>query len=194
MIDSLSGGFSEHELEAYETGVANTLHVIWEKTGKGQALNPVELNTPITALLRRDMVHHANGEWSEVELSEAEQEKAFRDDERVKTLQVLFDFIVADGLQPHHVLGRLFLAMDAASPAHCWGANLSQLADLVGVSKQVLQKRRDKIVLEMMERWFQRRGITAAGGKRASARSVYSELKQGNNSRTGGRRGEELRG
>lgn len=191
--------------EEYESMVGGLLSNVWKREGDFLTVDPVELNTPLTAVLDaeqgstrvdpealpHDVKDLADCDWEEL-LAVVQQLIDRRDRERAHMMTVFFDYLFAHGPDPLAVLERLFIYARARKGGHTWGAKQSEIATLFGHSKQNWQHLEERLIEDLVTRWG-RSEFVNAGGKSVAARLAYAKQRKGNTSRKLGRRaGDEL--
>jgi|GEM_PF-2826116 len=190
---------------AYEAQVGALLSNVWRREGEFLLVDPVELNTPLTAVLEEEAgTLRMDPEWLPSDLSAlaaAPREELLglicalmeeRDNIRQRTQQVTKDYLFGGGPEPLAVLERLFLLASAGHEGCVWNMRRCEVAALFGHSKQNWRHIEERLIEDLVTR-FSRVEFVNSGGKSVAARAKYAHDKKGNVSRKNGRRrGDEM--
>jgi hypothetical protein len=190
----------------YEAMVGGLLSNVWKREGEFLTVDPVELNTPLTAVLEAEDAGstRVDPDWLPEDLNELqylarpklhaiilqliEQLREVRKD----TKRVILDYLFAKGPDPLPALERLWMLARTDKGGHVWNMLQSEAAALFGHSKQNWQTLEEKVIEDLITRWS-RSEFVNSGGKSVAARLAYAELRKGNSNRKHGRRtGDEM--
>jgi hypothetical protein len=185
--------------------VVELLSHVWRKNGDFLEVEPAEMETPLTAVLDGEAgATRVDPEWlpsDQQDLRRMDREELMclvlklieeRDSMRQASLKTMMGFLFARGPEPLSVLERCFMVARAVHDRWLWRANGTQVAALLGRSKQDWQNLEESVIEELVRRWTRDTAVMGAG-KSFSARQRYSADKRGNTSRKlGRRRGDEL--
>lgn len=185
--------------------VGGLLSNVWRREGDFLTVDPVELNTPLTAVLEKeDGSTRVDPERLPPSLEElkgmdreellAELVELIEDRHRVRehTLKVFMDYLFARGPDPLEALERLFIYARACHCGHTWGMTQTDQATLFGHLKQNWQHIEERVIEKLVSRWS-RSVFVNSGGKSVAARLAYSKQRKGNTSRKNGRKaGDDL--
>lgn len=191
--------------EEYEAMVGGLLSKVWHREGEFLTVDPVELNTPLTAVLdaeegstRVDPEHLPPSMEEMRDMSREELLAALvdmmesRHRTREMTLKVFMDYLFARGPDPLEVLQRLWVYARACHSGHTWNMKQTEAAQMFGHSKQNWQHIEEALVEGLVRRWS-RSAFVNSGGKSVAARLAYSKQRMGNTSRKNGRKaGDDL--
>jgi hypothetical protein len=185
---------------AYESHLCEVLARVWRREGEHIVVDPAHMETPVTEILAKEAGStRVDPDWLPSDLAElrhADREEllalvleqmAERDGMRQRVLRVLMDFFFAPGPEPLLVLERVFMVARVMHEDHAWKMNLTEMATLLGRSKQDWQSIEERVLEDLVQR-YSRVEFVMGAGKSAAARATYAANKKGNTSRKLGRR------
>lgn len=187
--------------EAYEAHVGALLTKVWDREGETLVFNPVDLNTPLSAVLEGEKtcarVHVEDLPMDQAHLAEMDREELMavvlqlideRDEVRSLTLNALLNFLFGDGPDPIKVSERGFILARAVAPENVWKMKQWEAGAIHGLMKQTWREMEKRLIEELLSRLATTGVFTMSGGKSQSARQRYAEDKKGNTSRKQGRK------